>query len=538
VGNFLSFQGEDKNRSSFGVSEPKKRRSKTVYNTRKDIKNDYNRMNKGTVAQVIGPVVDVDFGKGELPKVMSALYIEREDKSKLYLEVAQHLGESRVRTIAMDSTDGLVRNTDVVDTGGPLSMPIGEDIRGRLFNVVGEAIDGIDQPEGERRYPIHREAPKFEDLATSTEMLETGIKVIDLLCPYAKGGKIGLFGGAGVGKTVLIQELINNIAKQHGGLSVFAGVGERTSEGNDLLREFLESGVIKYGDEFFESMEKGEWDLSKVDKEKLKESQATLVFGQMNEPPGARARVALSGLTVAEYFRDEVSKDILLFIDNIFRFTQAGSEVSALLGRMPSAVGYQPTLASEMGDLQERITSTKDGSITSVQAIYVPADDLTDPAPATTFSHLDATTVLSRALTQIGIYPAVDPLDSTSRILDPKVVGDDHYDTAQEVKEILQKYKDLQDIIAILGMDELSDEDKTVVSRARRVQRFLSQPFFVAEQFTGQSGEYVKIDDTIKGFKMILEGELDHLPENSFHLVGTIEQAQEKGEKLLAETEE
>jgi len=538
VGNFLSFRGGGKYRFEFGVSEPPERRSKTVYNTRKDIKNDYNRMNKGTVAQVIGPVVDVDFGRGELPKVLSALYIEREDKSKLYLEVAQHLGESRVRTIAMDSTDGLVRKTDVIDTGGPLSMPIGEDIRGRLFNVVGEAIDGIDQPEGERRYPIHREAPKFEDLATSTEMLETGIKVIDLLCPYAKGGKIGLFGGAGVGKTVLIQELINNIAKQHGGLSVFAGVGERTREGNDLLREFLESGVIKYGDEFFESMEKGEWDLSKVDKDQLKESQATLVFGQMNEPPGARARVALSGLTVAEYFRDEVSKDILLFIDNIFRFTQAGSEVSALLGRMPSAVGYQPTLASEMGDLQERITSTKDGSITSVQAIYVPADDLTDPAPATTFSHLDATTVLSRALTQIGIYPAVDPLDSTSRILDPKVVGDDHYDTAQEVKEILQKYKDLQDIIAILGMDELSDEDKTVVSRARRVQRFLSQPFFVAEQFTGQSGEYVKIDDTIKGFKMILEGELDHLPENSFHLVGTIEQAQEKGEKLLAETEE
>ena len=538
MGNFLSFRGGGKYRFEFGVSEPPERRSKTVYNTRKDIKNDYNRMNKGTVAQVIGPVVDVDFGRGELPKVLSALYIEREDKSKLYLEVAQHLGESRVRTIAMDSTDGLVRKTDVIDTGGPLSMPIGEDIRGRLFNVVGEAIDGIDQPEGERRYPIHREAPKFEDLATSTEMLETGIKVIDLLCPYAKGGKIGLFGGAGVGKTVLIQELINNIAKQHGGLSVFAGVGERTREGNDLLREFLESGVIKYGDEFFESMEKGEWDLSKVDKDQLKESQATLVFGQMNEPPGARARVALSGLTVAEYFRDEVSKDILLFIDNIFRFTQAGSEVSALLGRMPSAVGYQPTLASEMGDLQERITSTKDGSITSVQAIYVPADDLTDPAPATTFSHLDATTVLSRALTQIGIYPAVDPLDSTSRILDPKVVGDDHYDTAQEVKEILQKYKDLQDIIAILGMDELSDEDKTVVSRARRVQRFLSQPFFVAEQFTGQSGEYVKIDDTIKGFKMILEGELDHLPENSFHLVGTIEQAQEKGEKLLAETEE
>ena len=361
--------------------------------------------------------------------------------------------------------------------------------------------------------------------------------MIDLLCPYAKGGKIGLFGGAGVGKTVLIQELINNIAKQHGGLSVFAGVGERTREGNDLLREFIESGVINYGDEFKEAMESGEWDLSKVDEDVLKESQATLVFGQMNEPPGARARVALSGLTVAEYFRDEVSPDILLFIDNIFRFTQAGSEVSALLGRMPSAVGYQPTLATEMGDLQERITSTKDGSITSVQAIYVPADDLTDPAPATTFSHLDATTVLSRALTQIGIYPAVDPLDSSSRINDPKVVGDEHYDTAQEVKELLQKYKDLQDIIAILGMDELSDEDKLVVSRARRVQRFLSQPFFVAEQFTGQSGEYVKIEDTIKGFKMIMNGELDELPENAFHLVGTIEQAIEKGKRLTEEAE-
>lgn len=416
-------------------------------------------------------------------------------------------------------------------------MPIGEDIRGRLFNVVGEAIDGIPKPKGKDRYPIHREAPPFEELATSSEMLETGIKVIDLLCPYAKGGKIGLFGGAGVGKTVLIQELINNIAKQHGGLSVFAGVGERTREGNDLLREFIESGVINYGDAFKESMEKGEWDLSLVDPEVLKKSQATLVFGQMNEPPGARARVALSGLTVAEYFRDQVSKDILLFIDNIFRFTQAGSEVSALLGRMPSAVGYQPTLATEMGNLQERITSTKDGSITSVQAIYVPADDLTDPAPATTFSHLDATTVLSRALTQIGIYPAVDPLDSTSRILDPKVVGETHYACAQRVTEILQKYKDLQDIIAILGMDELSDEDKLVVSRARRVQRFLSQPFFVAEQFTGQSGEYVKIDDTIKGFNMILDGELDHLPENAFHLVGTIDKAQEKGERIMSEAE-
>lgn len=495
-------------------------------------------MNKGTIAQIIGPVVDVDFEQNHLPKVMTALYIEREDGTKLYLEVAQHLGENRVRTIAMDSTDGLVRKTEVVDTGAPISMPVGEDIRGRLFNVVGEAIDGISQPSGERHYPIHREAPKFEDLATSTEMLETGIKVIDLLCPYAKGGKIGLFGGAGVGKTVLIQELINNIAKQHSGLSVFAGVGERTREGNDLLREFIEAGVINYGDEFKEAMEKGEWDLSKVDQDVLKTSQATLVFGQMNEPPGARARVALSGLTVAEYFRDEVSRDILLFIDNIFRFTQAGSEVSALLGRMPSAVGYQPTLATEMGDLQERITSTKNGSITSVQAIYVPADDLTDPAPATTFSHLDATTSLSRALTQIGIYPAVDPLDSTSRILDPKVVGDEHYKTAQAVKEILQKYKDLQDIIAILGMDELSDEDKLVVSRARRVQRFLSQNFHVAEQFTGQPGVYVKVEETIKGFNMILNGELDHLPENAFHLVGTIEEAVEKGEKLLAEAAE
>ena len=492
-------------------------------------------MNKGTIAQVIGPVVDIDFEQGELPQIHNALFIEREDGSKLYLEVAQHLGENRVRTIAMDSTDGLVRESEVTDTGSPISMPVGEDIRGRLFNVVGEAIDGIKQPKGDRRYPIHREAPAFEDLIASTEMLETGIKVIDLLCPYAKGGKIGLFGGAGVGKTVLIQELINNIAKQHGGLSVFAGVGERTREGNDLLREFIESGVINYGDEFKEAMEAGEWDLSKVDDEVLNSSQATLVFGQMNEPPGARARVALSGLTVAEYFRDEVSRDILLFIDNIFRFTQAGSEVSALLGRMPSAVGYQPTLASEMGDLQERITSTKNGSITSVQAIYVPADDLTDPAPATTFSHLDATTVLSRALTQIGIYPAVDPLDSTSRILDPKVVGEQHYRCAQDVKEILQKYKDLQDIIAILGMDELSDEDKLVVSRARRVQRFLSQPFFVAEQFTGQSGEYVKIEDTIKGFNMILDGELDDLPENAFHLVGTIEKAQEKGKRILAE---
>ena len=494
-------------------------------------------MNKGTVAQVIGPVVDVDFEHGSIPKIMNALYVDREDGSRLYLEVAQHLGEDRVRTIAMDSTDGLVRNTEVFDSGETISMPIGEDIRGRLFNVVGEAIDGIKKPKGKERYPIHRPAPSFEELSSSTEMLETGIKVIDLLCPYAKGGKIGLFGGAGVGKTVLIMELINNIAKAHSGLSVFAGVGERTREGNDLLREMIESGVIRYGEKFKEAMEKGEWDLSLVDEEELKKSQATLVFGQMNEPPGARARVALSGLTVAEYFRDQVSPDILLFVDNIFRFTQAGSEVSALLGRMPSAVGYQPTLATEMGNLQERITSTKSGSITSVQAIYVPADDLTDPAPATTFSHLDATTVLSRALTQIGIYPAVDPLDSTSRILDPKVVGEEHYKCASRITELLQNYKDLQDIIAILGMDELSDEDKLVVSRARRVQRFLSQPFFVAEQFTGQSGEYVKIEDSIKGFSMIMDGELDHLPENAFHLVGTIEQAIEKGEKLIAEAE-
>jgi F-type H+-transporting ATPase subunit beta len=494
-------------------------------------------MNKGTVAQVIGPVVDVDFDEGNIPPVLNALYIEREDKSKLYLEVAQHLGENRVRTIAMDSTDGLVREMEVVNTGAPISMPVGEDIRGRVFNVVGEPIDGIEPPKGDRTYPIHRSAPEFKDLATSTEMLETGIKVIDLLCPYAKGGKTGLFGGAGVGKTVLIQELINNIAKGHGGLSVFAGVGERTREGNDLIREMLEADIIDYGEAFKESFEEGNWDLEKVDKEALKESKSAFVFGQMNEPPGARARVALSGLTIAEYFRDEVSRDILFFIDNIFRFTQAGSEVSALLGRMPSAVGYQPTLATEMGDLQERITSTKNGSITSVQAVYVPADDLTDPAPATTFAHLDATTVLSRALTQIGIYPAVDPLDSSSRILDPHIVGEEHYNVARGVIEILQKYKDLQDIIAILGMDELSDEDKTVVARARRIQRFLSQNFHVAEQFTGQPGVFVNVDDTVKGFKKILDGELDHLPENAFYMVGTIEEAIEKGEKLLAEEE-
>ena len=496
-------------------------------------------MNKGSIAQIIGPVIDVDFEEGNLPPILNALKVEREGVQDLILEVAQHLGENRVRTIAMDSTDGLVREMPVEDLKTTISMPIGEDVRGRLLNIIGDAIDGIDQPEGKERYPIHRPAPAFEDLSTSSEMLETGIKVIDLLCPYAKGGKIGLFGGAGVGKTVLIQELINNIAKQHGGLSVFAGVGERTREGNDLLREFIESGVINYGEEFKKEFEEsGNWNIDKVDPEALKTSQATLVFGQMNEPPGARARVALSGLTIAEYFRDKVSKDILLFVDNIFRFTQAGQEVSALLGRMPSAVGYQPTLASEMGDLQERITSTKEGSITSVQAIYVPADDLTDPAPATTFSHLDATTVLSRQIASLGIYPAVDPLDSTSRILDPRIIGQDHYDTAQSVKELLQRYKELQDIIAILGMDELSDEDKLTVARARRVQRFLSQPFFVASQFTGLDGKFVKIEDSIKGFKKIVDGELDHLPENAFFLVGSIEEAIERGEKLLKEDDE
>jgi F-type H+-transporting ATPase subunit beta len=431
---------------------------------------------------------------------------------------------------------------DVVATGKPITMPIGDQIKGRLFNVVGEAIDGIGPVSNAGGYSIHREPPRFEDLSTSSEVLFTGIKVIDLIEPYSKGGKIGLFGGAGVGKTVLIQELINNIAKGYEGYSVFAGVGERTREGNDLLREMIESGIVKYGKEFEESLHNGGWDLSKVDKESLKESQATFVFGQMNEPPGARARVALSGLTMAEYFRDGGSesassggKDILFFIDNIFRFTQAGSEVSALLGRMPSAVGYQPTLATEMGLMQERITSTKNGSITSVQAVYVPADDLTDPAPATTFAHLDATTVLSRKIAELGIYPAVDPLDSTSRILTRDIVGDAHYDCAQRVKMTLQRYKELQDIIAILGMDELSEEDKQTVSRARRVQRFLSQPFFVAQQFTGLEGKFVSIEDTIKGFNMIMDGEVDEYPEAAFNLVGTIEEAIEKGKKLIAE---
>ena len=498
--------------------------------------------NIGKITQVIGPVVDVSFegDNSKLPNILDSLEVIKSNGQKIVLECQQHLGEDRVRTIAMDGTEGLVRGMDVIDTGTPIKMPTGDEIKGRLFNVVGDAIDGIKQPKSSGGLPIHRQAPRFEDLSTSTEVLYTGIKVIDLLEPYAKGGKIGLFGGAGVGKTVLIMELINNIAKAYAGLSVFAGVGERTREGNDLLREMIESGVIKYGDAFLESMEKGDWDLSKVDYEKLGESQATLVFGQMNEPPGARARVALSGLTVAEHFRDGdgqgQGRDILFFIDNIFRFTQAGSEVSALLGRMPSAVGYQPTLATEMGAMQERITSTKNGSITSVQAVYVPADDLTDPAPATTFAHLDATTVLSRKISELGIYPAVDPLDSTSRILSEEILGEEHYGCAQRVKEILQRYKELQDIIAILGMEELSDEDKLIVHRARRVQRFLSQPFHVAEQFTGIPGVLVDIKETIKGFNMILDGELDHLPEMAFNLVGSIEQAIENGEKLIAES--
>lgn len=498
-------------------------------------------VNKGTIAQVIGPVIDVSFdtSNGELPEILDALEITKEDGSKIVLEIQQHIGEDTVRTIAMDSSDGLTRGMEVVATGKPISMPIGEAVNGRLFNVVGENIDGIDQVSTEESSPIHREAPKFEDLSTSTEVLFTGIKVIDLIEPYAKGGKIGLFGGAGVGKTVLIQELINNIAKGYEGFSVFAGVGERTREGNDLLREMLESGIIKYGEDFMKSMEEGGWDLSKVDKEELKNSSASFVFGQMNEPPGARARVALSGLTLAEYFRDGggdgAGKDILFFVDNIFRFTQAGSEVSALLGRMPSAVGYQPTLATEMGAMQERITSTKNGSITSVQAVYVPADDLTDPAPATTFAHLDATTVLSRKISELGIYPAVDPLDSTSRILTPDIVGEEHYKCAQDVKEILQRYKELQDIIAILGMDELSEEDKLVVHRARRVQRFLSQPFHVAEQFTGLSGVMVPIEDTIKGFNMIMDGEMDEYPEAAFNLKGDINDVIETGKKMLSE---
>lgn len=498
--------------------------------------------NKGKITQVIGPVVDVSFDteSASLPNILNAIQVVRKDGAAITLEVQQHLGENTVRTIAMDATDGMVRGMEVEDLGRPIQVPTGDDIKGRLFNVVGKPIDGIKTPIRGKGLPIHRQAPKFEDLSTSTEVLYTGIKVIDLIEPYAKGGKIGLFGGAGVGKTVLIQELINNIAKAYSGLSVFAGVGERTREGNDLLREMIDAGIVNYGENFKESMKKGGWDLSKVAPGDLKESKATFVFGQMNEPPGARARVALSGLTIAEHFRDGdgigQGRDILFFVDNIFRFTQAGSEVSALLGRMPSAVGYQPTLATEMGAMQERITSTKNGSITSVQAVYVPADDLTDPAPATTFSHLDATTVLSRKIAELGIYPAVDPLDSTSRILSSEVLGNEHYDCAQRVKELLQRYKELQDIIAILGMDELSDEDKEVVHRARRVQRFLSQPFHVAEQFTGLQGVLVDIKDTIRGFNEIMDGKHDHLPEAAFNLVGTIEDAVAKGESLMSKS--
>ena len=492
---------------------------------------------KGKVSQVIGPVVDVNFERGvSLPNIFDALVVTKANGTRVVLEVQSHVGENSVRTISMDSTDGFTRGMEVTSTGSAIKMPIGDEIKGRVFNVVGEAIDGIQQVDNTNGMPIHRDAPKFEDLSTATEVLFTGIKVIDLIEPYAKGGKIGLFGGAGVGKTVLIQELINNIAKGHGGLSVFAGVGERTREGNDLLREMLESGIIKYGDKFMESMESGGWDLSTIDLEEMKESKATFVFGQMNEPPGARARVALSGLTMAEYYRDGEGdgqgKDILFFVDNIFRFTQAGSEVSALLGRMPSAVGYQPTLATEMGALQERITSTTQGSITSIQAVYVPADDLTDPAPATTFAHLDATTVLSRNLAAKGIYPAVDPLDSTSTMLQPGIVTEEHYGIAETVKETLQKYKELQDIIAILGIDELSEEDRLTVARARKVERFLSQPFFVAEIFTGSPGKYVSLEETIKGFSMVLEGELDELPEQAFYLVGNIDEAIAKAETL------
>ncbi|MGL4798017.1 MAG: F0F1 ATP synthase subunit beta [Cellulosilyticaceae bacterium] len=460
--------------------------------------------NIGRIVQIIGPVLDIKFTPDNLPKLYNAINVKKQDGEILVVEVAQHLGDDVVRCIAMSATDGLVRGMEAVDTGAAISVPVGNETLGRIFNVTGDAVDGKEAPNVEK-WPIHRAAPTFEELSTEAEILETGIKVVDLLCPYLKGGKIGLFGGAGVGKTVLIQELIRNIATEHGGFSVFAGVGERTREGNDLFHEMTDSGVI---------------------------SKTTMVFGQMNEPPGARMRVALTGLTMAEYFRDRSGQDVLLFVDNIFRLVQAGSEVSALLGRIPSAVGYQPTLATEMGSLQERITSTNKGSITSVQAVYVPADDLTDPAPATTFAHLDAKTVLSRAQVEQGIYPAVDPLDSTSRILDPQIVGEEHYEVARDVQSILQRYKELQDIIAILGMDELSEEDKTVVNRARRVQKFLSQPFFVAEVFTGSAGKYVPVKETVRGFKEILEGKHDNLPENAFLMVGTIEEAVEKAKTL------
>ncbi|MFZ0062657.1 MAG: F0F1 ATP synthase subunit beta [Pyrinomonadaceae bacterium] len=493
----------------------------------------------GRVVQVIGPVVDVEFDEKHLPPIYQALRIVSEGFEvptpiDVIAEVQQHLGEGRVRTVSMVATDGMVRGMKAIDTGGPITMPVGEGTLGRILNVIGEPVDTLGKVTYTQRYPIHRHAPTFEEQSTELQMFETGIKVIDLIQPFVRGGKIGLFGGAGVGKTVIVMELINNIAKARSGYSVFAGVGERTREGNDLLREMVESQVIQFGDAFNKHMhDTGEFDLTKVDMKTLGQSKVALIYGQMTEPPGARLRVALSGLTVAEYFRDQ-GLDVLLFIDNIFRFTQAGSEVSALLGRMPSAVGYQPNLASEMGEMQERITSTKTGSITSIQAVYVPADDYTDPAPATTFAHLDAVTALSRQIVELGIYPAVDPLTSSSRILDPRIIGEDHYNTAQDVKRILQRYKDLQDIIAILGLDELSDEDKLIVARARKIQRFFSQPFFVAAQFTGLEGKYVKLEDSIRGFREIVDGKHDDLPEQAFYMVGTIEEAVEKAKTVAA----
>jgi F-type H+-transporting ATPase subunit beta len=493
----------------------------------------------GKVVQIIGPVLDVEFSDGYLPPIYTALRVtsagfDVPDPIDIICEVEQHLGEGRVRTVSMQPTEGVVRGMIATDTGGGITVPVGETTLGRVLNVIGQPVDNLGPVNSEQRYPIHRHAPSLDEQSTEMEMFETGIKVVDLIQPFLRGGKIGLFGGAGVGKTVLIMELINNVAMKHSGFSVFAGVGERTREGNDLLREMVESQVIQYGEEFNKHFEEtGEFDMSKVDMETIGQSKVALVYGQMTEPPGARLRVALSGLTVAEYFRDQ-GLDVLLFVDNIFRFTQAGSEVSALLGRMPSAVGYQPNLATEMGELQERITSTRTGSITSIQAVYVPADDYTDPAPATTFAHLDAVTALSRQIVELGIYPAVDPLTSSSRILDPRIVGEDHYRTAQAVKQILQRYKDLQDIIAILGLDELSDDDKLVVSRARKVQRFFSQPFFVAQQFTGMEGKYVPVADTIKSFQEIIDGKHDDLPEQAFYMVGTIEEAREKAARMAA----
>jgi F-type H+-transporting ATPase subunit beta len=497
----------------------------------------------GRVVQVIGPVLDIEFGGGYLPAIYTALRVTSEGFDvptpvDIICEVEQHLGEGRVRTVSMKPTEGVVRGMTATDTGSTITMPVGETTLGRILNVIGEPVDNLGPVNSEQRYPIHRHAPTLDEQSTELEMFETGIKVIDLVQPFLRGGKIGLFGGAGVGKTVLIQELIHNVAMKHSGFSVFAGVGERTREGNDLLREFVESHVIQYGEEFNKHFhDTGEFDMTKVDMSTIGQSKVALVYGQMTEPPGARLRVALSGLTVAEYFRDQ-GLDVLLFIDNIFRFTQAGSEVSALLGRMPSAVGYQPNLATEMGEMQERITSTKTGAITSIQAVYVPADDYTDPAPATTFAHLDAVTTLSRQIVELGIYPAVDPLTSSSRLLDPRVIGEGHYNTAQAVKQVLQRYKDLQDIIAILGLDELSEEDKLVVSRARKIQRFLSQPFFVAQQFTGLEGKYVAIADTIRGFQEIVDGKHDDLPEQAFYMVGTIEEAREKAARMASEAGE